>query len=262
MKKRFTSSDNEGVRKRAPNLNPDFWQIIDGSGTNQLVTTTIQNIRNKLSEYLGFGQEMIGSPGSGNTLPLDFELVFFKSNERITPQMLYEEICQLNGCFGRVNPANNRMQYIFVTNQSNRIENVTEIYDPDKCNYQDSDGGTGGNISIVNSNGNILAGSTAEESQKYNVDGFLLKGYFENVFYDNYEEFYNEISPTMSMITNQANYTPTSLEFKGLPFLEVGDRVTFDTEDAGTTRTINTVILCRTLSGIVALTDTIEAKKE
>ena len=67
------------------------------------------------------------------------------------------------------------------------------------------------------------------------------------------------------------NYTPFTLSLLGLPFLEPGDYICFDVTEwssdeddnpVTTTKTINSIILNRTLSGLVALMDSLEAKYE
>lgn len=66
-------------------------------------------------------------------------------------------------------------------------------------------------------------------------------------------------------------YTPFSLSLLGLPFLEPGDYICFDTIEwssdendnpVQTVKTVESIILCRELSGINALTDRYEARYE
>lgn len=70
---------------------------------------------------------------------------------------------------------------------------------------------------------------------------------------------------------NKLKFTPTKLKMMGLPFITPGDVISYKVDEyspdedgnlVDTEKTITTVVLKRTLSGIVALTDDIEANYE
>lgn len=260
MIKEFKSTDSAAL-SRTPNINPDYWeQLYDLDSMN---LTNIASMRKKLFDYLGYSQEFI----NGKKLELDnLELLAFKQEEKITVQSLLENICKVNCCFGKVNPANEAFQYLFI-NSENEAEDVSEIYDPEKCTYQDNKGGVSRNIAIVDSNGNILAGYKYEPVLQYNVDNFLLKMYFgnrQNTDYENFFHWLNGAGGTVNIpnILKTSSYVPVSLEFEGLPYMDVGDNIQFNTKDVDEDITINTIVLSRTLSGINALTDNVESKNE
>lgn len=138
--------------------------------------------------------------------------------------------------------------------------NLTELYENGSLDYKDNIFmGTG--VKIVDESGAIISGTDKDDYIPITYN-FLWSGWNKlDLLNENLENAqYNEIE-----------YQPTKIKTLGLPFLECGDNVCVDVtdeyEDADgniveENKTIQTIVFNRTLSGIHALADEIEAKRE
>lgn len=228
-------------------------EILKKLSGEKKVTTTVKKVRDKIFEYLGFEQQSV-------TLPLDNMTLWIKASDtKITLMSLLGYICNLNAVFGFYNPHTERFEYISA-DLSNPYA-IGKNYDMDGAEYSD-------NIfeckayNIINDNGEALIGAdTPCMSVRYS---FLVKDQYS------VSDLISTISSGL-YATPKLKFTPTKLKTVGLPFLTPGDAISYkvdeytrddDGELVETEKTITTVVLKRTLSGILALTDDIEAVYE
>lgn len=134
--------------------------------------------------------------------------------------------------------------------------NLSRMYELDAAEYQDYDYQNSG-FNIIDDSNKILEGSTNDTAISINYS-FLVN--FSSI----QRSFYNNV--VSSLADFSVKYTPTSIKAVGLPFLECGDYYCYDIEETvngeNIIRTIKTLVLNRTISGIGALTDDMEAKYE
>lgn len=150
---------------------------------------------------------------------------------------------------------------------SGRI-NLSNFYEADGVVLKDMDYKNLG-YKVVDTSNNIVYGVNDDNNNNYiNIIFSPLYNVWKearNVYIDVQEN----VGYAQQYFT--INYTPFTLSLLGLPFLEPGDYICFDVTEwssdeddnpVTTTKTINSIILNRTLSGLVALMDSLEAKYE
>lgn len=134
---------------------------------------------------------------------------------------------------------------------SGRI-NLTQLYEMDGAEYQNYNFINNHEFYVEDTDGNVLQGAKTDTAVAI-TQGIILGCLTSTQLYERVVNFSDKF---------MLNFVPAKLTFKGLPFLEVGDQVCFDVEENGEIKTVNTVVMCKTLSGINALTDEIEAEYE
>lgn len=142
--------------------------------------------------------------------------------------------------------------------------NLTHLYEQDGAEYSEELFNNNG-IKIVDDNGEVLKGHS---------DSIYLPIIYNPMYsgFNNLSQEWDDIVENIGNLDGLLQYTPYSLSVKGLPFLEAGDFICFDViekqwldEEGNLQQKITTVysmILARTLSGIQALMDELEAKLE
>lgn len=97
---------------------------------------------------------------------------------------------------------------------------------------------------------NTAEGYNASDYQSYSLEGNYL---LDNGVFT--EEKITDILSTVASSIANVQYMPAEVELKGLPWMEAGDAIEINTQNA----TINTLVLRRTLSGIQTIRDNYEA---
>lgn len=140
--------------------------------------------------------------------------------------------------------------------------NLSRLYEYGGVEYGDKAFVNTG-LKIVDENGTALKGldKDTEIPITYN---FLWKGW------NKLNELWSSID-ILNQYNGQLKYEPAKIKCLGIPLLQCGDNVCFDVieeyeDDEGniisSKKTIQTIVFSRTLSGIHALSDEIEAKRE
>ena len=233
-------------------------EILKKLTENKKATTTVKKIRDKLFEYLG---EVFDFKQQETTLPMDNVTLWIKPfSSNMTLMQLLDYICNLNGVFGFYNPHTAQFEYVAPPDVSTPY-NIGRNYDMDGAEYSDNVFECK-SFDIIDGDGNSLYGAQGTSlSVKYS---FLVKDQYTAA------DLISIVNSSM-LNQNKLKFTPGKLKMIGLPFLTPGDAVSYKVDEYSmdengnlveTEKTITTVVLKRTLSGIVALTDDIEANYE
>ena len=234
-------------------------EILKKLTKNKKATTTVKKIRDKLFEYLG---EVFDFKQQETTLPMDNVTLWIKPfSSNMTLMQLLDYICNLNGVFGFYNPHTAQFEYVAPPDVSTPY-NIGRNYDMDGAEYSDNVFECK-SFDIIDSNGNSLQGTADKPSMSVKYS-FLLKDQYTPA------DCISIVNSSM-LGQNKLKFTPTKLKMMGLPFITPGDVISYKVDEyspdedgilVDTEKTITTVVLKRTLSGIVALTDDIEANYE
>ncbi len=203
---------------------------------------TIKNLRDNFFTYLGITQETV-------TLANDTFLTQggFVAEGELSGKVIIEAICELNGVFGHMK-ANGKFGYIDVT----ATESVTLSY------YED---GTGKYSDYVI---DAITGVLARGSED-DVGTSVGTTTNEYVIENNPLVFGSEGTQALTTaLTNLLNklstvsFRPFAVSTYGNPMLTAGSGVTIVTRDI----TINSIVISKTMNGIQALRDNLEATSD
>ena len=162
-------------------------------------------------------------------------------------KIVLSAICELNGAIGRIN-RDGKFAYVFLeTNPSERIT-LNKIVSG-SGSYEDSDTTAISKVQIRN-NENDIGAIVGEDGNTYVVqDNFLVYGKSSTDL--------TNIANNLLSVIGGISYRPFNAKFiYGNPCYEIGDAITVVSRNA----TFNSYIFNRTLNGINAITDTINAK--
>lgn len=220
-------------------------------------TITLKNLRDKLFSCLAaeFWIEQ-----ENTTLPLDSLALWIGkySEKNLTALKLLTDICNLNGCFGVYNASDETFNYVF-TKETDDVVDLSDLYEMDGVDYGEQQYICKG-FNLVNNNGEVIEGGLDESYMHVNYNYLVSKNYSKAAL----------LQQVQSKLVSRLKFVPTKIKAVGLPFLEVGDLICYAVNEYKINNgelieqehIINTIVLERTLNGIHALTDEIEAKYE
>lgn len=162
-------------------------------------------------------------------------------------KIVLSAICEINGAIGRINRDGKFAYVVLETNPSERIT-LNKIVSG-SGSYEDCDTTAISKVQIRN-NENDIGAIVGENGNTYVVqDNFLVYGKSST-------DLTNIANNLLSVISG-ISYRPFNAKFiYGNPCYEIGDAITVVSRNA----TFNSYIFNRTLNGINAITDTINAK--
>ena len=218
------------------NKNVAVWYNSIFPGDNSRVSG--KELRDSFFEYFGITQET-------TYLPQD-NIYFAKTIDpsQLAGKLFITSFCEINGCFGHID-RDGTFRYIFLSDLDEEVTEVESDYYI-SAKYEDYE------VQKIDS---IKVRENDEEIYSYNdgsnpyfiIDNFLIYGKADNEL--------NEILSNVYPIISKVWYRPTSARFKGNPTIEVGTGIRLETAY----ETINTYVLERTLKGIQALFDEVNA---
>lgn len=250
----------------------------------------IKDFRKLLLNYLGLQYEE-------KNLVNDNFLMFIRTDKTgIRARDLLHDICEINGCFGRINRDNRfifkeikLLNYHYPSNSlypteslypgvyidSSSIYEINEYISVDYGEYKTNpitkieiyDSSVSNDIILVGEFDNWYNYPTPSSNPILFPNNTVFPGYISNLntyqITDNICVDPGEFTDLMAQqifnaICNYV-YVPINLKLRGLPYLEVGDVINVSLNDDNNT-TITTIVLSRNLTGIQALKDEFIAK--
>ena len=162
-------------------------------------------------------------------------------------KIVLSAICEINGAIGRINRDGKFAYVVLETNPSERIT-LNKIVSG-SGSYEDHDTTAISKVQIRN-NENDIGAIVGEDGNTYVVqDNFLVYGKSSTDL--------TNIANNLLSVIGGISYRPFNAKFiYGNPCYEIGDAITVVSRNA----TFNSYIFNRTLNGINAITDTINAK--
>ena len=220
---------------------------------------TIKNLRDSLFRRLGYTQVKFDSLGQKQT---EFELINDNRTVEITTQYnelfavdVLQDICEVNGCFGRIN-SDDEFEYVTLENTVSGGGEVGSYKIIDKSDYRrnefESEDYTVQSIDSVRlsqNNGNDAVWTTAGTNSYY-CDMRVLS--FQKIT----NSTLNEIANTLHNNIRNKCYAPFKIVAEGNLSFQCGDAVRVNFGSGGYTISY---ILQRTLEGIQVLKDTYSA---
>ena len=207
---------------------------------------TLAQFRNALCDYVGV------ETAPEQHLPLD-DLVIRKSegvNVNLTGRQALRAICEINGAFGHIN-RQGQLVYLRLGTES-----VITFSEAGTDHYKGS--ATHENWIVPEIDAAIAYSIANEQGVVYPSSGgfnaLMLSDNF--LCYDLTDTELARVARTMYEAFEGITYTAHSTPIVGRPWLEVGDRITLDSDG----EQIGTYIFERTISGFQALTDKLSAK--
>ena len=207
---------------------------------------TLEQFRNALCAYVGV------ETAPGQHLPLD-DLPLTKSegvNVNLTGRQALRAICEINGAFGHIN---RQGQLVFIRLNTNSVITLSEAGE----NHYKS-GATHESWNVPEIDAAIAYSIANEQGVVYPSSGgfnaLMLSDNF--LCYDLSDTNLARVARTMYESFEGISYTAHSTPIAGRPWLEVGDRITLDSDG----EQIGTYIFERTISGFQALSDKLSAK--
>ena len=162
-------------------------------------------------------------------------------------KIVLSAICEINGAIGRINRDGKFAYVVLETNPSERIT-LNKIVSG-SGSYEDNDTTAISKVQIRN-NENDIGAIVGEDGNTYVVqDNFLVYGKSST-------DLTNIANNLLSVISGISYRTFNAKFIYGNPCYEIGDAITVVSRNA----TFNSYIFNRTLNGINAITDTINAK--
>lgn len=200
---------------------------------------SVKNFRDGLFNSLGMEQEEV-------TLSVD-ELMIEDIIEEVNGRQIMQQICELEGCFGRFNRYG-KFEYLKLStsDESYSLNHTPSIFrsNPviDDYDTKPIDGvrfyGTDGEFSQFGGSENIYVVE----------DNFLINNRSSEELQVLANKFLAKVGNTV--------YRPFSVSMMGQPYLELGDKVSYD----GYVDNIVSYVFKRTMSGTQALKDAIDTK--
>ncbi len=222
---------------------------------------TLKNFRNSFFEYIGLQQEQIA---------LIFDDIYIdnplENYSQINGRTIIEGICEVNGVFGRMDRYGT---FTYITLGTSPLYPSETLYPSEKDLYPSDGIGFYENVSKKYINAIYEDYMTTEIDKIIIVDGNGSQSqygvgnnaYVINSNYVLYNRTAEELQNIAKKFLNQVNgiiYCPATINLKGLPYVEIGDRLYVETSND----TIETYVFSRTLSGIQSLRDKYESKGE
>ena len=280
-------------RKRHIIAYDDVYNVLDTDITDWYVglansystqVYTIKNFREMLLEYLGLEYE------EKSLINDDFLLFIQTEKTGLTARSLLHDVCEINGCFGRLNRNNififkeiKKLDYHYPSDSlypiqslypgvyisSNDIYTIDEYINIEYGEYRTKpitkleiyDSQTGNDANLVGEFDNWYNYPTPLSNPNLYPSDDIYPGYIndlnsyvisDNICVDS-GEFTNQMAQQVFNAINGYSYIPIDLSLRGLPYVEVGDVINIILDDEGTS--ITTIILSRNLTGIQALKD-------
>ena len=207
---------------------------------------TLLQFRTALCAFVGI------SPAPGQSLPLD-DLVLTKSNTtnvNLTGRQALKAICEINGCFGHINRLG-QLSYVYLNTDS-----VITYSEAGEDHYKS--GATHENWTVPAFDCAIAYSLNNEQGITYpSTGGFNALMLGDNFLtYDLNDVDLARVAKAMYEGLEGISYTAHSTSAQGRPWLEVGDRITLDSDG----EQIGTYIFERTISGFQGLSDKLSAK--
>lgn len=207
---------------------------------------TLQQFRTALCNYIGV------ETAPEQRLPLD-NLIITKSDAvdiNLTGRQALRAICEINGAFGHIN---RQGQLVYV-----RLDDTSVITLSESGADHYKAGATHENWEVPEIDSAIAYSLSNEQGIVYpGVGGFNALMLSDNFLcYDLNNTDLTRVAQTMYEAFEGLTYTGHSTPITGRPWLEVGDRITIDSDG----EQIGTYIFERTLAGFQCLTDKLSAK--
>ena len=276
----------------------DVYNILDTDVTKWYVSLangystqsyTIKNFRKKLLDYLGLQYE------DKNLINDDFLMFIQTDKTGITARKLLHDICEVNGCFGRLNRNNvfifkeikslsyhypdaslyhSQTLYPGVVIGTDTIYSINEYINIDYGEYRTKpitkveiyDSTIDNEVKLVGEFDSWYNYPTPFSNPTLFPSSSLYPGYTsvlnvytikDNICIDP-GEFTNLMAQQIFNAIYGYTYIPIDLRLRGLPYLEVGDVININLPNTGAS--ITTIILSRNLTGIQALRDEFVSK--
>lgn len=202
--------------------------------------TTLGGFRNALFEYLGFSQQEI-------ELPNDNALI------KATPQYdelfagdLLKDICELNGCFGRIS-RDNEFEYVFIDTESQSYT-IDKSKHNNTLEYED--------YVTQRIDGITLTQNNADIKINYGLGKNMYALQVRVLNLGEVVEPINTIAKNIYSKIGNVDYVPFSMGAMGNPCLECGDKISVYSGGI----LMNTFLLERKLTGIQNLQDSYSAE--
>lgn len=207
---------------------------------------TLQQFRTALCNYVGI------ETAQEQRLPLD-DLVLTKSDAvdiNLTGRQALRAICEINGAFGHIN-RQGQLTYV-------RLGNTSVITFSEGGTDHYKSGATHENWTVPEVDAAVAYSLANEQGVVYPSQGgfnaLMLSDNF--LCYELSDTDLARVARTMYEAFDDISYTGHSTPITGRPWLEVGDRITLDSDD----EQIGTYIFERTIAGFQCLTDRLSAK--
>ena len=196
---------------------------------------TLKKLRDSLFEFIGVEQEVI-------SLPNDNAIIYsgVSTGSSISASDVLEDICAINGCFGKIN-REGIFIYLFLSTSNpyelpsgNTIDLSYEDYNTDKIDK----------LRIVQSSLDYTY-VYGEGTNCYEINANVLS-------YGRTPEELEVIAQTVYNVISEITYVPIEMNIKGNPCFETGDYIKLHSKDG---KEILTYILNRTLTGVQSQRD-------
>ena len=191
---------------------------------------TLKKLRDSLFEFIDVEQEVI-------SLPNDNAIIYsgVSTGSSISASDVLEDICAINGCFGKIN-REGIFIYLFLSTSNpyelpsgNTIDLSYEDYNTDKIDK----------LRIVQSSLDYTY-VYGEGTNCYEINANVLS-------YGRTPEELEVIAQTVYNVISEITYVPIEMNIKGNPCFETGDYIKLHSKDG---KEILTYILNRTLTGV------------
>ena len=215
---------------------------------------SLKNFRDSLCNYIGIEQE------TQSLVQDDIQIEKTIQPSELLGIDVLEAICEINGCFGQVRK-NRKLKYVSIGTKG--LYPSETLYPKDDLYPLDSEEDTPEKVrfykKIVYEDYSVQGIDKVQIRQEEGdigaiygngTNAYIIEGNF--LVYGKSAEELSEIAQNAYNIIQGITYIPSQVECVGLPWIEVGDKLTAQTNDDF----IETIIMTRTLSGTQALSDT------
>lgn len=210
---------------------------------NSIMTfpATLKQIRDSLTSYMGLTQETQTLPNDDLTIQREFQ-----DFEQLQALDVLKHICQLNGCCGIIN-RDGKFEYRFI--QNSMLNDFTIAFN-ESLKYEEFTCKTIKRVQI-RQNEDDPGVTTSGGGNKYIIQG--------NMWCYNLAGAYGAAQAVLAKVRG-VTYHPFKSKGNGLPFMEVGDSVTFTLTAGGGYGVSKFLMLSRTLTGVQFCRDAYEAR--
>ena len=229
---------------------------------NENSTVTLKQFRDSFFNHFGITQETINLPQDNMTVEKTIEPSEISGKDVVTA------ICEINGCFGHIG-RDGKFKYVFIGDYTEGLYPRNDLYPANDLYPVDATGSTKierqhyisaeyedftvkriNKLQVRQSENDIGAIIGTGDNCYIVEDNFLVYGKSANEL--------NTIAQTLYVELIKVHYRPVKMQMKGNPTFLVGDSIRLNTKY----EIIYTYILERTLKGIQALYDEIDAQGE